>query len=432
MTKFKSLLNRFRRSQSGTTAVILAITAVPLMLAAGMGLDFIRASNLKTHMQNALDASALAAASSPSLSTGERIKLAEKAFAINWRHVSTIGMKANPVFVINKDKVTASASAQMQTSIMHLAGIDDIEISGSTTVNIPENKKAEIALVLDYSGSMTEVSGNQVKYVAMKKAAIRLVNDLKTSAPKRVKVGLVPFSQHVWLSLPKEFVRGQTGTGTWTGCTQDRLNPYSLRDTTPDTADDDTKWGQPNIEPGSVKGCADYVSKKLVVRPLTDDLASITTQLDEMRPRNLTNISLGAEIGWHLLSPNAPFMGVADYEDKGTDKVMVILTDGRQTMPAWAPGGSREPGVADPKSEVGMRYPQAEKNLVDICEGAKARGITIMTVAFDLRDDATRNRLRNCSSDPQKHFFVAEDSSELAQAFEEIKSQITASVFISN
>ncbi len=418
MTKFASLLRKFRRSQTGTTAVILALTAVPLMLGAGMGLDFIRASNLKAHMQGAIDAAALAAAASPNLTEKQRIELGSKAFALNWRHAMTIGIEARPVFVFAKGGVKASAEAEMTTSLMNIAGISSLDISGSTTVNIPENKKAEIALVLDYSGSMEEISGGQVKYVAMKKAAKNLVADLKATAPGRVKIGLVPFSHHVWTALPKDYVRGQSGPGNWTGCTQDRLSPYNIQDTTPDPANDKTKWGQPLANVPGHKNCDGYAARKLIVKPLTDDLASVSAQLDEMRPYDYTHIALGVEFGWHLLSPNAPYAGSAAYDDKSTGKVMVVLTDGRQTEPAFGPNGVRD--------DV-----QGEKNLSALCEAAKAKGITMMTVAFDLQDIDTKTRLRNCATDPKKHFFIAEDSAEVARAFEEIKTQITASVFIS-
>ena len=44
---------------------------------------------------------------------------------------------------------------------------------------------------------------------------------------------------------------------------------------------------------------------------------------------------------------------------------------------------------------------------------------------------ATKDRLSQCSSDPSKYFFIAEDDAEVAKAFEDIKKQITAQVFLS-
>jgi hypothetical protein len=97
---------------------------------------------------------------------------------------------------------------------------------------------------------------------------------------------------------------------------------------------------------------------------------------------------------------------------------MVALTDGAQTEPAFGPNGVRN-------------VSQGESNLEQLCAAAKASGITMITVAFDLYDVDTKNRLSGCSSDSTKYFFVAEDDAEIAKAFEEIKKQITAQVFVS-
>ena len=209
-------------------------------------------------------------------------------------------------FKIVSDSVRASAALTMPTSLMQLAGISDMSVTASTEVTIPVKQKAEIALVLDYSGSMNEVLGGQVKYVAMKNAAKNLVADLVESDPKLVKFGLVPFSHHVWVTLPKLAVLGQTGGGTWTGCTQDRKYPYNLNDDAPDGSND-SKWGQPNAAMHAAWNCAPYVPNHLTVVPLTDDFGSINTQLDDMVPYMWTHISLGAEFGFRLLSPSAPF-----------------------------------------------------------------------------------------------------------------------------
>jgi hypothetical protein len=136
-----------------------------------------------------------------------------------------------------------------------------------------------------------------------------------------------------------------------------------------------------------------------------------------MKPYAWTHIALGAEFGYHLLSPDAPFTEGAPYNSASTEKFLVILTDGKQTEPAF---GSSGRSVAN-----------GEKNLEKICENAKDSGIKVITVAFDLDDEETRNRLSGCATDPAADFLIAEDSSEIAKAFAEIRNQITAQVFIS-
>ncbi|HUR43597.1 MAG TPA: VWA domain-containing protein, partial [Aestuariivirga sp.] len=265
------------------------------------------------------------------------------------------------------------------------------------------------------SGSMTETLNGEIKYIAMRNAAKGLVNGLAAANPANVKFGLVPFSHHVWVSLPAQFVKGGGGSGTWTGCTQDRQDPYNLTDATPTSANA-SKWNQPNSPAHASDGCGPYVPNGLIVTPLTNNFAAIDAQLNAMKPYAWTHIALGAEFGFHLLSPNEPFTEGVAYSDTTTRKIMVLLTDGKQTEPAFGSGG--------------RTVAQGEKNLELICENAKSASITVMTIAYNIDDATTVDRLRNCTSDPAKDFYSVEDGENIATAFDAVKQQITAQIRI--
>ena len=414
---FAATARRYLSAQAGTTAVTFALSIVPMLLASGAAIDYMRYSDATTKMQAALDAGALAVAAASNLSTAKRLKAGQDSFEANLKSVNIDSRGVDASFIIKGSGVAASATYDLPTGLMQIAGLTNMTVAVAATISIPEGKKAEIALVLDYSGSMTEVAGGQVKYVAMKNAAKKLVSDLEAANPKRLKVGLVPFSHHVYVTMPEKFITGKTGTGSWTGCTQDRRYPANLTDATPLPFDNATKWGNAFAKVHASDGCGGYAPNGLKVAPLTDDFNAIRGQLDVMRPYAWTHIALGAEFGYHLLSPNEPFAQGADYGNKNVRKVMVLLTDGRQTEPAF--------GNSVRTTE------QGESNLSAVCENAKDSGITIITIAFDLRHKDTRKRLSDCSSDPAKYFFVAEDSADVAAAFEDIKAQITAQVYIS-
>ena len=55
----------------------------------------------------------------------------------------------------------------------------------------------------------------------------------------------------------------------------------------------------------------------------------------------------------------------------------------------------------------------------------------MIAIAFALDDNATESRLRNCATDPDQHFFKAENSNDLTSAFEDIRQQIAKAIFLS-
>ena len=411
-----SVLRRFRTCQSGATAVVFALSVVPLLMAGGLAIDYVRYSNAQTRLQASLDAAALAVAAAGNLSNSERIAAGHATFDHDIERAGVAAGEITSDFKFCGKTVEASASFDLPVGLMQIAGFSAMTVVATTEINIPEDRRAEIVLVLDYSGSMNDMLGGQVKYVAMKNAAKKLISGLVTAGPKKLKIGLVPFSHHVYVTLPAAYVKGQSGTGNWTGCTQDRKYPYNLTDATPTTGDD-TKWGQAQAKVHAGDGCAAYAPNHLTVAPLTTDFTALKTQLEDMRPYAWTHIALGAEFGYQVLSPDAPFTQGASYSDKNTQKVMILLTDGMQTEPSFGPGV--------------RNVNQGQKNLSSICENAKAQNITIMTVAYNIDDIETVNRLRNCTTDPAKNFFDIGSGNNVSAAFDEIRKQITASVYIS-
>ena len=417
-SRLQGLMKRFGTCQKGSVAILYALSVVPVFVAAGSAIDYVRYFANTTELQAALDSAALAAASAKDATNSQRIEIAEATFAMNLESSDMPDADVTRSFEINDDTVVAAAGMDMSTSLMKLAGVNSMKLSIGAEIAVPPDKKAEIALVLDYSGSMNDSIAGGVKYVAMKNAAEDLISDLEAANPEKVKFALVPFSHHVYGTFPKSHILGQSGSGNWTGCTQDRKYPYNLTDATPISSDNNTQWGQPQAPVHASSGCSGYTSHNLIMKPLTDNFSALKSQLDAMTPYAWTHIALGVEFGFHMLSDNAPFIEGASYSDDETQKFMVVLTDGYQTEPAFGPGAIRT-------------VSQGESNLEALCTNAKAKGITMITIAYDLDDTATRNRLQNCATDPDTNFFVATDTAAVASAFDNIKAIITAQVFIS-
>lgn len=415
-------LSAFKREKRGNVAIIFGLAFIPLVLGAGVAVDYARGVVAKNTMQSASDAAALAAASMKDATEAERIAMAQNVFDANFTPIKGVKPGALTVTFPNGG-VRVTQEATVDTMLMKLAGIDQMQLGTETEVNLPAAGKAEIALVLDYSGSMGEYLNGEKKYVTMRNAAKQLVSDISESASNGdVKVGLVPFSHHVYTTLPGEHVVGGTAGTSWTGCTYDRKAPYNVSHDTPISGNNDTKWGNINSKPKfDVYGCNGYVNNSLYVQPLTTNTQSIQDQLDDMKPYMWTNIALGMSYGWHLLSPNAPYDQGSNYNDGQTLKAIVLLTDGRQTALSWGPNGKQT-------------RKNGEDNLEKTCSNVKAINndpneprFIIITVAFDLDDEDTVDRLRNCATS-NEYFYEAQDNSQLSSAFDAITKQISKEI----
>lgn len=425
------LASGFSRDTRGAVALILGLALVPVVLAAGAAVDFFRIEAARAELQVSLDASALAgAAARTGTSEADRRKIALDTFAANFRGGFADNLKGTPKVKFEGGQLTVSYNAGLPSTLLSVGGFSEFNVGASSTVNINLPAHAEIALVLDYSASMDSYSAGQRKYVTMRKAAIDMVNSLTDNGKNPdVRFGLVPFSHNVFATLPSSHVIGARG-GSWTGCTYDRQYPYNTTAGTPGGSRK-SKWGQDKpTDFGSYRTQANYhcdgynhngngyQANDLQVRELSSNHSAVISQLEAMKPYGYTNISLGVEFGWHLLEPGAPY-DARSYADQENKKFIVVLTDGKQTTPAFGAGRSRD------------RF-DGESNLTKLCSNIKAGNkITVITIAFALDDNATENRLRNCASDPDTHFFKAENSNDLTSAFEDIRQQIAKAIFLS-
>lgn len=413
-------LRRWRRDRSGNVAILFALALVPVLGLIGAAIDFSRAHLAQTKMQGALDAAVLAAASGIQRTDEERIQTAKDIFAADLQS-SGLGVIATPNVVIEADgTVKGSVSSTLPSVLLGVLGIDTMGIGADAEVMSTRLMEGEIVLVLDYSGSM----GSAGKYQAMRDAAINLVNTLSVDGTiPTVKFGLVPFSAHVYGSMESDFVVNETPGSTWTNCTFDRKWPHNTVDTTPFVSNDDTKWGM-IASGGEEEGggnpysaCSNYPSRNLVIQPLTNNHAATISQLQSMTPYANTHIAVGLAFGWHVLSPNAPWQEGVPYNTANYVKSIVLLTDGRQTTSAWGPSSSTS-------------VPNGESNLVDMCTAIKAQNVLLVTVAFDLQDQATEDRLRDCATSPS-YFFDADTNAELKVAFENIATQFAKNMHLS-
>ena len=189
------LFNRFSRNIDGNVAILFSLATVPMMLFAGVAVDYSNAALMKAKLQSAADSVALSLINEPQgTSTAELQKTAEKRFSALMR--SEAGSSAKIAVSVAGKAITVSARASLQTSFLRIVQQNEVAV-GVNAVATYGRQKLQIALVLDNTGSM----GQMGKMAALKQATNDLLDKLKAInvGAGDIKVSLVPFNTQVRL-----------------------------------------------------------------------------------------------------------------------------------------------------------------------------------------------------------------------------------------
>lgn len=167
---------------------------------------------------------------------------------------------------------------------------------------------------------------------------------------------------------------------------------------------------------------------------LTTSSASIKSAIDDMKAVGDTNIPLGMSWGWQMLSPSAPFSDGAPYATPHLRKIIILMTDGDNTMgdPAssWEQNKSYYSGLGYiwqgmlgvTSASSGARSDKMDERLAVLCDNIKARDIVVYTVRVEVRSGES-SLLENCASTADK-FYDVQDVSDLSAAFDSIAGSI--------
>lgn len=270
----------------------------------------------------------------------------------------------------------------------------------------------------------------------------------------------------------------QMGNQSWEGCVESRRQPYDIQEdapvsTTPATMftpffwpdEPDTNAAYKNNYLADVSTSSNYKTREQYVAkyvsapnktgefmtgytygpnagcglqkiiPLTSDTASIKNAINAMVAVGDTNIPMGLMWGWHTLSPNAPLANGSAYGTQHLKKVVILMTDGTNTM--TDPGSSNSnrsyysglgyiwqtimQGLTT-SSSAAARQTAMDARLTQLCTNMKAKDIVIYTVRVEVTSGAS-TVLQNCASGADK-FYDVQDVSQLSVAFDAIAGSI--------
>src|SRR5580692_3659844 len=173
VARLRASIAKFRSNKRGNVAVITALCALPLIASVGCVIDYTTASLVKTKLQAAADAAALATVSvnssvvttAKAMSSGGTVS-GGATFATNFFNANLNASPANVGYTnltptatvaLSGTRMTATVSftAKVPTYFMGVMGFSNTNISGSSTASYTMPTYINFYLMLDVSGSMS-------------------------------------------------------------------------------------------------------------------------------------------------------------------------------------------------------------------------------------------------------------------------------------
>ncbi|THD77584.1 MAG: VWA domain-containing protein [Phenylobacterium sp.] len=271
----------------------------------------------------------------------------------------------------------------------------------------------------------------------------------------------------------------QLGT-TWAGCVEMRQAPYDIQDTAPASgatvftpyfapdepdrngtgtfqnnylSDGTSRNATWQVRQGSVtkyvrtsgldqNGGPNWGCGLQTLQRLTTNWSGLKTAINAMTATGDTNIPLGMMWGWHTLSPNTPFADGVAYLTAKHKKIIILMTDGQNTMTdsgnsnssfysgagyVWQGRVLQANGTpVSAASSQTQRTAALDDRLEKLCANMKdpTKDIEIYTMRVEVVG-GTSTVLQDCAS-AADHYFDVTNSNQLDAVFQQIAGQIAS------
>jgi len=469
-------LARLARDNSGNAMMIMAAAFLPLMGMIGSGLDISRAYLVKSKMQTACDAAALAARRAMATSVLDQSAKDEGTKFFNFNFPPGT-MQAAPVELTieaNEDDISTvdvAASTTVPTTIMKLFGIETLaaDVQCSADQDYVNN---DIMLVLDVTGSMNCTAGTNCNYAAseqqnsrlsrLRGAAASLYEALEGAKGVRTRYGFMPYSmtvnvgadlQSTWLRNPAGYWQrpGQNWVlnsvthandwfnNTWGGCVEERSTisqgtGNSIRISSDVAqADIDTggtstalRWapydaqatqGESGGYPNLTTFCPAPATRLVVYDDKDDFQDAVDDSLDLVG--GYTNHDLGMMWGMRFLASTGIFAAdnPEEFNQVPVGKHIIFLTDGVMTADADNYSAFGVPRREDRMTGGGSLVQKHKNRFLNACNRAREMGMTVWVIALDVQGGGPDD-IKPCASG-EDHFFIS-DGSDLDTVFTRI------------
>ncbi len=341
--KKKLLTGRFGRDERGSILVFVLVIFTAMFLVGGTAIDLSRHETLRSTMQYNLDRAVLAAAS---LKQTQDPEVVVNDYMDKVITISEFTVVVTSEIGINSRSVSATASANLDTWFLSMAGIDEMPIVARSAA-AEEIPNLEISIVLDVSGSM----GNNSKLVNLKVAAKDFVTTMLNGAEDdTVAISIVPFNSS---TAPSETIFEALNVSvdhTYSTCldftdsdfASVAIDPTVLQTQQVYTSLYGSSFGEFST---SRKSC--FNDDYFEIMPYSDNETALHTKIDSFVAEGYTAGHQGIKWGMALLDPafqsvtdalitaaevDAGFAGVpVAYTENETLKVIIMMGDGANT-----------------------------------------------------------------------------------------------------
>lgn len=428
----------FVADRKGNAAIMFSLMSVPVILFAGGGVDLMMKERDRVFVQDTLDAAVVAASAlAQPLPADQTVR--------NYFQAAGLGHYALTVTeerTVVQRKVSATATSSRATNFLRLAKVNELPIKASAAA-MEAYRNIELSFVLDLSGSMR---GSRI--TAMRPAAKTFIGKLLAdNAKDYTTISVVPYAGQVNVG----FTAFDAFAGSQTYRLHDKSSCFGNTELTYSGAIPDYSKAEhvPQFSTwlaGTNVGFDPWncPTEETSISYLSNDAAELQARIDGYHMFDGTATQIAMKWGLHLLSPDVkPLLNKgkaagaftipqafsdrpAPFDDKGTLKVIVLMTDGEvvaQQRPKSGQPVNEQPAVGGTNKQV-VSQAQALNTMVGACDDAKSRGVVVYTIGFETNsaDASFLQKLKGCASSPEK--FYEAKTTDISKIFDNVVRSI--------
>lgn len=445
------LLGRLAADRRGAILPMVAIALVLMIVLAGAGIDIARAVNQRQAIARGLDAAMLAVARELSIRNMSQAEIKsfiednyEAYFGANAEGSAIAGVPIvleEPVIDTSARRVEVAARSDVPTTIISLAGIGPEVLPVSAAAQAIYPKSVEAALVVDVTGSM---AGSRIS--ALRDAATGFVNTLippgTAGANEKVRIALVPYGAGVNIGAARASAAtagASASRTTYPGCVTERAGaqattdaPHTVAPVGPGAAQAGNRRAWYRSGNQALSSSA-YVCPTALAVPLTLDpgstsqSGSLLYEISRLGASGNTAGQTGILWGWYMLASSWSGLwpaasAPAPESDERVIKYLVVMTDG--DFNTWF-SPDRISGVDyDWIARQSGGGGESDMRARALCDAIKAKGITIITVGFQIAKGSSADRVMAHCASGAGNYYRADDNAALIAEFAKIANQI--------